>query len=217
MKKLYPVLHIAHERLAEALASGGIALDATAGNGHDTLFLAQLVGPRGRVYAFDVQEAAIEATTARLMNHGCLRQVKLVPDSHHQMENHVASEHFGKIGAAIYNLGYLPGSDKSVVTRHETTVKALDITLKLLRRGGVLAVVIYTGHEEGQREKDAIKVWVNRLSRLTHVVEFSPQLPDRVNPPELVVIYKSNPLSYGYRALLRAWKKLRRKKSHAIR
>lgn len=205
-------MQVAHERLAEVLSTGGIALDATAGNGHDTLFLAKIVGPRGCVYAFDVQDAAIDATTARLMNHGCLRQVKLVHDSHHQMENHIAPEHFGEIDAAIYNLGYLPGSDKSIVTRHEITIKALTTTLKLLRRGGVLAVVIYTGHREGQRERDAIKQWVRGLSRITHTIETSPPMPDRVNPPELLVIYKHDPLSHIYRLVRRTINRLRRRK-----
>lgn len=208
MKKLYPVLQIAHERLSETLRPGDIALDGTAGNGHDTLFLARIVGPRGRVYAFDVQEAAIEATKARLMASGCLHHVKLIQHSHHLADQYVADQHRRHLGAAIFNLGYLPGSDKTIVTRYESTLKALQSVLRLMKRGSVLAIVIYTGHAEGTREREAIRQWVRTLSFITYSVEHSPPMPDRVNPPELLVIYKRNPLSYWLLCLRRALRSL---------
>ena len=124
--------------LRERLLPGDLAVDATAGNGHDTHFLAQLIGPEGKVFAFDVQPEAIAATQRLLQRWGVPEACyQLIGASHAEMVAHLPGDAEGRIAAVIFNLGYLPGGDKSVITRAETTLPAVRAALELLRPGGL--------------------------------------------------------------------------------
>ena len=114
------VLGKAHELVRERLRPGDIAVDATAGNGVDTLILARLVGERGQVYAFDIQEQALAATRARLENAGAAAHVKLIHDSHARLEHYLSPDQHGRVAAVMFNFGYLPGGDPSIITRTES-------------------------------------------------------------------------------------------------
>ena len=153
----------AHELLGEVLSEGGLAIDATAGNGHDVAFLAEQVGSSGKVYAFDLQKEAIEATASLLAEKG-LEDVELHQCGHERMDEVLPPEIFGQVVAVTFNLGYLPGGDKSVVTQTTTTRMALRLSMDLLRPGGLLAVVAYRGHPGGPEECDAVR---EELSSLT--------------------------------------------------
>lgn len=144
-----------HALLADALSLGDVALDATCGNGHDTLFLAQQVGPTGRVYGFDLQGDAIALTQKRLSQPE-LDNVTLHLACHSRIAELIPLKHHGCIRAATMNLGYLPGGDKTFVTRTETTLAAIESTLNLLAPGGILTVVAYVGHPGGREEADAV-------------------------------------------------------------
>lgn len=152
---LVPFDGIVHEAIrratAEAGGSGAILIDATAGNGHDTLFLAGLCGPAGRVHAFDVQPAALEATRSRLEEAGLADRVELIAAGHEEMLERVPVA-AGGVLAVVFNLGFLPGSDKSRVTRAETTLAALRAAVTLLGAPGLLSVHAYTGHQGGAEE-----------------------------------------------------------------
>ena len=102
------------------LKEGDVAVDFTMGNGHDTEFLSKTVGENGHVYAFDVQEMALASTKKHLSEVGCPENYTLILDSHHNVKKYVPT----KIKAGMFNLGYLPGSDKSVTTMRETTLPA---------------------------------------------------------------------------------------------
>ena len=163
-----------HALLRERLYPGDVAIDATAGNGHDTHFLAQLVGRDGMVYAFDVQESAI-AATARLMDRWGVppSSYQLISAGHETMRDAIPARHHGQAGAVVFNLGYLPGSDKSVVTRPDTTLAAIEAALSLLRPGGILVTVLYTGHPGGMEEAEAVRTFAAALPhRDWHVIEF---------------------------------------------
>jgi tRNA G37 N-methylase Trm5 len=151
----------AHREIAEVLHEGDLAIDATAGNGHDTVFLAKLVGEAGQVIAFDVQEQAIVSTRERLAAEGLLERVKLVHGSHGWIAKHAAA---GSVTAVMFNLGYLPGGDHSVITRTEETLQALDGALEALRAGGLLTIVCYPGHEGGDQESAAVVAWAEQRS-----------------------------------------------------
>jgi predicted methyltransferase len=153
----------AHELLGEALSEGDIAIDATAGNGHDVAFLAEQVGRSGMVYAFDLQKAAIEATTRLLAEKG-FGNVELHQCGHERMDDRLPAEVLGQVTAVTFNLGYLPGGDKSVVTQTRTTCLALRTAMALLRPGGLLLVVAYRGHPGGSEECVAVR---EELSSLT--------------------------------------------------
>ena len=146
----------AHELLGEALREGDLAIDATAGNGHDVAFLAEQVGNSGKVYAFDLQKEAIEAT-ARLLKEKGVENVELHQCGHERMDAVLPSEVLGQVVAVTFNLGYLPGGDKSVVTQTTTTRMALRLSMDLLRPGGLLVVVAYRGHPGGAEECEGVQ------------------------------------------------------------
>ena len=149
---------LAHDLAAQALAPGDLAVDATCGNGHDTLHLARLVGPHGTVVAIDVQAAALDETQHRLESERLADgRVRLLHACHASMGEHIAP---ATAALAMFNLGYLPGGDHTLTTRVETTTAALDAAALILRPGGLLMVTCYPGHPEGAHEAEAVTVWM---------------------------------------------------------
>lgn len=162
-----------HTFLRDAISQGDTVIDATAGNGYDTVFLARCVGETGKVYAFDVQRAAIDSATVRVESEGCAPQVTFVHDSHRNLETHVGEA--GGVTAIVFNLGYLPGDDHGTTTETDETLCALEAAVRLLKAGGVLAVVCYPGHDEGGREAIAVEDWMSGLtSRGWRVAKYAP-------------------------------------------
>ncbi|MBD9254813.1 methyltransferase domain-containing protein [Ruthenibacterium lactatiformans] len=153
-------LAVAHAFLRTHVRPGAFALDATAGNGHDTLFLCRLVGAAGRVLAFDVQPQAVENTNARLRENGCGQVGRAVLDSHANLAAYAAP---GSVDAAVFNLGYLPGGDHGVFTTPGVSVPAMRTALELLRPGGVMTVCVYYGGPQGMAEKDAVLAFLTGL------------------------------------------------------
>jgi hypothetical protein len=150
---------LCHFFLRERVKPGDRVVDATCGNGHDTRLLAQLVGPDGKVWGFDIQEKALEATRSLLVGDGLLDRVELVQAGHEHLSEYVC-EH---LAAVVFNLGYLPGGEKGIVTRPETTRAALAAAFDLLAPRGVLLAVIYSGHPGGREEEDSVLAWADGL------------------------------------------------------
>ncbi|RCX20306.1 putative rRNA methylase [Fontibacillus phaseoli] len=161
------VLSFAHKLAGERLQPGDIAVDATAGTGTDTLFLSKACGPRGHVYAFDIQSKALSLTRTRLEKEtsGTLSAVTLLQRSHAEMESALPLNIHGKLGAVMFNLGYLPadGADKAVITNTESTLKALNEAVRLLKPRGILTVVLYPGHPGGEEEAATVEAWTANL------------------------------------------------------
>ena len=188
--KLDRILPFAKKLLEKAVSSGAVVVDATLGNGHDTLFLANLVGENGRVYGFDVQEDAIRTSTERLKEHGISDRVTIFHSGHELLSALIPFEHHGKITAAIFNLGYLPGSDKSVVTKPETTISAIEQLLTIMAPEGIIILVIYHGHEEGAIERDALIRYCQEMDqKRAHVLQYR-FINQQNNPPFIVAIEK---------------------------
>lgn len=143
---------LAHDWIRSRVQPGDTVIDATAGNGHDTIFLARLVGEEGRVLAFDVQAEALKSTRARLEAENLGDRVLLFLTGHEEMEKHV-----NFASAVMFNLGYLPGSDKARITKPETTLTAIKSAQQLLTPGGVITIVAYAGHDGGQAEVEAVR------------------------------------------------------------
>ncbi len=154
---------LAHAAAGKVLEAGDIAIDLTAGNGHDTLFLARSVSPTGHVYAFDLQASAIQATEELLKKHSLDVHVTLRMESHTDWGKMIPDEPKSRIKVVMMNLGYLPGGDKSLVTCASSTLPAIDIALDSLKLGGLLTVLAYTGHPGGKSEADAVQ---NKLAKL---------------------------------------------------
>lgn len=145
------------------LQKGDLAIDATAGNGHDTLSLAQCVGTSGRVYAIDIQTAALDATRQRLQANHCLHQCNLIEGDHRQALQSLLEVHSEQARMITFNLGYLPGSDKAIQTTTASTLPALDAATTLLQTDGWLLVTAYRGHPGGLIEAEAVADWFSRL------------------------------------------------------
>lgn len=184
--RLKRVLPFAKELLASVIESGDIAVDATAGNGHDTLFLSSLVGESGHVYAFDVQKEAIQSTADKLEQAGLIGKMSLIHDGHENVAKYVPEG----VSAAIFNLGYLPGSDHEIVTRGTSTIQAIESILKLLKVGGLIVLVVYHGHEGGKEEKDILLSFVQNLPQsYAHVLSYQ-FLNQQNDPPFIIAIEK---------------------------
>lgn len=140
-----------------------LAVDATAGNGYDTVFLAELAGPRGKVAAFDVQSGAIEATRVRLVKNGLGGNVELFLCGHEKMEEKLGEEWRGNVNAVFFNLGYLPRGNHAVTTLPETTLCALDAAWKMLASGGFISLTVYTRHEGGFEESAQVAGWLEKM------------------------------------------------------
>jgi tRNA G37 N-methylase Trm5 len=159
------VLEIARQLIRERARENETVIDATMGNGNDTLFLAQLVKEQGKVIAFDIQEQAIEKTKERLVSEGVAERVECRLASHEEMANLPC-----KVGAIMFNLGYLPGGDKEVTTQAASTIRAIQSGLELLRKGGIMTIMVYWGHPAGEIEKHEVESFCQELDQRKFLV-----------------------------------------------
>jgi hypothetical protein len=188
--KLERILPFARRLLELAVKPGDTVVDATVGNGHDTLFLATLAGSSGRVYGFDIQEMALTSCTTKLVEHDLHDHVTLFLSGHEHASELIPAEEHGKITAAIFNLGYLPGGDKSIVTTPHTTISSIQQLLPMMAPEGIIVLVIYPGHPEGAVERDELLGYVKSLNQNdVHIAEYK-FLNQKNNPPFIVAIEK---------------------------
>ena len=191
------LVNTAHNLIREQLKPGDIAIDATVGNGHDTLFLAEQVAPSGHVYGFDIQAAAIETTFAKFRESPLANCLTLRQVSHAAMNSHIPTHHFRKIKAIMFNLGYLPGGDKNIITLFDTTLSALIIATEILANNGIITLLAYPGHTGGDLETRQIEAWLMELDNKQFSVETIYSAVHHDTAPRLFVIRKIAKPSYG--------------------
>lgn len=184
------LLQTAHDLIRAHLQPGDDAIDATLGNGHDCLFLARLVGDNGHVYGFDIQADAITASRKRLASADINKQVTLFHCSHTQMRDVIPNDKHGKIKAILFNLGYLPGGDKSLITQTESTLAALNSAITLLAANGILTIMAYPGHSGGDSETLAVCHWCSQLQPGQFQIDHHNSAHHQTNSPQLFVIRK---------------------------
>lgn len=174
-------LELSHDFLKEVLTPDSITVDATMGNGNDTLFLAK---HSKVVYAFDVQKEALEKTAQRLSDHH-MTNAQLILDGHENLDQYVSS-----LTAGIFNLGYLPQADKNLVTKPKTTLLALQKMIERLVLGGRIAIMVYYGHDGGQEEKEQLLEFVSNLPQKKITVMQYQALNQQNTPPFLLLLEK---------------------------
>lgn len=187
MSQSVNTIRLLHQSLQLSTCKGATCIDATAGKGHDTLFLAQLAGEEGQVLAMDIQPQAIAATEALLRKQGMEQRVRLVLDGHEHMAQYVQP---GTVDVIMFNLGYLPGGDHSIATGAETTIQALEQSLTLLKPLGRVAMAIYHGGDTGFDERDAVLAWLKQLDCKRYTVLVTDFYNRPNNPPIAVQIIR---------------------------
>lgn len=185
----YQITQWCRSFIEKQVKPGDFCIDATMGNGHDTLFLSQLAGPNGKVLAFDIQEAALTATRERLQNcsDAPLAPVTLLLDSHAHMDAYADPE---TVSCIVFNFGYLPSGDHQIATKKESSIKAIAKGLTLLKSGGCMSLCIYSGGDSGFEERDGLLEYLKTLDAKKYLVILSSYYNRPNHPPIPVFIYK---------------------------
>ena len=169
--------------IEKAIKKGDTVVDATVGNGNDTLKLSNAVGDEGRVYGFDIQAEAIKS--AKEKNY-IYNNVVFLNESHSDLDLFVKNE----VSFVIFNLGYLPGGDHTIQTSEITTIPAIEKAMSKLKPEGVIVLVIYRGGDTGFSESEAVLSYIKGIDyKKFSVLLFDyPNRPK--NPPMVCVIEK---------------------------
>jgi len=188
-KRLFSIfnshLDLAHQLWRKTLQKGDWAIDATCGNGYDTLYLAE--NCEG-VISLDIQGDALQKTKKNLLQNGVnLEKI------HFFHQNHESFPSLAKkvsIKIIVYNLGYLPGGNKELTTLTASTLKSLQNALKIVLPGGLISITCYPGHAEGFKEEKAILDFCKDLSPHQWSVCFHNWI-NRLKSPSLFTIQKN--------------------------
>ncbi len=159
MFNVYNVVTAAQNFIADGLSENALTVDATTGNGYDTLFLARQLKGNGIVYSFDIQKQALEKAAELIRENDLANKVKFIHDSHENIADYIHEP----LDAVMFNLGYLPGGDHNIITKPDSTIRALAAAIKLLKVGGKISLAVYVGHQGGPEELAAVEDYVEQL------------------------------------------------------
>ncbi len=184
---LHSLVTEAHKTIQDYLPQNCISIDATMGNGHDTLFLAR---HSRKVYAFDIQEDALTTTKLRLHKNGFNDEtgpeVNLIHKSHEHMAQYITADE--KAEVIMFNLGYLPRGDSGIITQQNSTLAALNQSLSLLDQNGIISILAYPGHIGGKSEMSAVINWYQQLDSQAYAITIIRSLQETATSPRLFVI-----------------------------
>ena len=186
--KNYQITQWCANFIRQQVQEGDFCIDATMGNGNDTLLLTQLCGKSGKVLAFDIQKQALETTKKKLTAAHVPENYKLLLESHANMAEYANPD---SVSCIVFNFGYLPGGDHTLATRGETSIEALTQSLTLLKKGGMISLCIYSGGYSGFEERDQILAWLKELDSRKYLVIKSDYYNRPNNPPIPVLIIKN--------------------------
>lgn len=185
--KNYQITEWCSHFISQQVQPGDLCIDATMGNGNDTLLLSRLCGSTGKVLAFDIQEQALNATRERLDTANAPDNYTLLLESHANMAQYAEP---GSVNCIVFNFGYLPGGNHALATRGETSVQALSQALILLKKGGMISLCIYSGGDSGFEERDQILAWLKQLDSHKYLVIKSEYYNRPNHPPIPVLVIK---------------------------
>lgn len=181
-----PLVQAAQILIRPYVGEGSVVIDATAGNGKDTRFLASRAGHQGYIYACDLQAEALRTTAQHLADFPANR-LRLLNINHAELLSHIAVSHIGQVDAAMFNLGYLPGGSKAITTRTETTLPALEAACSTLSSRSILSILTYPGHTAGQEEFSCILQWLKQQSARWDLHHLHPP-PNCKSAPQLFIV-----------------------------
>lgn len=184
---MYQITEWCHHFIEPQVRPGDHCIDATMGNGHDTELLCRLAGSDGQVLAFDIQETALWNTAKRLQEAGAPDNYRLILDSHSHMEQYADAD---SISCIVFNFGYLPGGDHALATRPDTSIAAIEQGLRLLKKGGLMSLCIYSGKDSGFEERDALLAFLKELDPKKYLVVLSSYYNRPNDPPVPVLVRK---------------------------
>ena len=170
--------------MIQQVKPGDLCIDATMGNGNDTLTLSRLCKNNGQVLAFDIQQEALERTRVLLEEKSEFSNYRLILDSHEHMGKYAEKE---SVSCIVFNFGYLPGGNHQLSTTSKSSLKALEESLLLLKKEGLLCLCIYSGKDTGFQEREAILKWLKELDPRKYLV-ICCEYYNRANHPPLPVL-----------------------------
>ncbi len=186
MEKFNNVNSIFRMIAAEKLSPGDVAVDATLGNGNDIEYILKMIGNDGFVYGFDIQEVAIKNTEKKLLNAERIKNFKLICDGHENVDLYIEEN----VDFVVFNLGYLPKADHSLITKAKTTIEAIEKLKNKLNPSGIIIISAYLGHEGGMDEYLQLLKYVKTIDQ----TEFNVAKLEFVNqintPPQMILIEK---------------------------
>ncbi len=186
-----PHLQAAHQAWKSIVRPGDTVIDATCGNGHDALILAQLaLTPQsGTLFAMDIQSQALVSAQQRLragLTPECLSRVKFIQSCHSKFPDEILPN---SVKLVVYNLGYLPGGDKTITTKKDSSLASLKSALELLAPGGMICMTLYPGHSEGKEEEDLLLPYIASLDARLWLCQHQRWI-NRLNAPSLIFVEK---------------------------
>ena len=158
------ILNKVKQIIEENIKEKDIVVDATIGNGNDTLFLTNIVN-KGHVFGFDIQENAIKNTNKLLNDYN---NYTLFNDTHSNIDKYL-KEYNNKISLVLYNLGYLPSGDKSITTNYISTINSIKKSIQLLNNKGRILIVVYPGHEAGLKESIELNKYISTINNKVNI------------------------------------------------
>lgn len=185
-KYLTKITDINKMYIEKLVKKGDIVVDATMGNGYDTLYLAKIIGEEGFLYSFDIQKEALISTKEKLEKENLLSRTKLILDGHENIDIYIDKQ----IDFMIFNLGYLPKGDHNIITKPHTTIEAIKKGMNLLKPNGIISIAIYSGHEGGAYEKNELYKFLTKVNQEQFNVLSSSFINQINNPPDLILIEK---------------------------
>lgn len=172
------MVELSHAFLLPSLHPGAICVDATLGHGKDAKYF--LEHNVLKVIGFEIQKDVYEETKQMIQNKRFYPYLM----GHEKMDEVISSS----VDCMIFNFGYCPGKNESIHTNEETSLEAVQKGLKLLKRKGRMALVLYP-HEEGKKEAKAIEEWASHLDGNQYAV-IKNQLLNQENCPYFIGIEK---------------------------
>ena len=185
--KSYQIAEYNRIFLEDIIKEGGFCIDATAGGGNDTIFLAKKVGAFGKVLAMDIQQAALDKTATRLKREGLEERVELILDTHARLLSYAQTN---SADAIMFNFGYFPGGDHRVHTKAQSSIEAIQAGLQILKKDGAMSLCIYSGGDSGFEERDAILDYLKTLDSRQYLVILIEYYNRPNHPPIPVLIVK---------------------------